>query len=103
MPWWPVPQRVGWTSRLDSGAAPGVSRTWWGRLGPRLSNVTDPLMALTATISNGQLPPELELSRIEVREGLSQLFVVYVECLSWDPDWELAALLGTETCVALLE
>jgi len=60
-------------------------------------------MVLTATISNVQLPPELAISRFEVREGLSQLFIADVECVSQDPDWDLAALLGTETCVTLLE
>jgi len=60
-------------------------------------------MVLTATISHGQLPPELAISRFEVREGLSQLFTVEVVCISGDPDWDLASLPGTEACVALLE
>ncbi|HEY8212480.1 MAG TPA: type VI secretion system tip protein TssI/VgrG [Myxococcaceae bacterium] len=61
------------------------------------------LMALTATISHGQLPSVLAISRFEVHEGLSQLFVADVECVSLDPDWDLASLLGTESCVTLLE
>jgi type VI secretion system secreted protein VgrG len=60
-------------------------------------------MRLTAALSHGQLPAELAVSRFEATEGLSRLFTVTVECVSKDPDWDLASLLGTEACVTLAE
>src|SRR5262249_13701870 len=60
-------------------------------------------MVLTAEITHGQLSPETAISRFEVREGLSRLFELELECLSRDPDWDLAALLGTQGSVSLLE
>lgn len=60
-------------------------------------------MRLTATVSHGQLPAELAVSRLVVTEGLSQLFVIEVECVSQEPDWDLAALLGTQASVTLAD
>ncbi|QSQ11631.1 type VI secretion system Vgr family protein [Myxococcus landrumensis] len=60
-------------------------------------------MRLSATISHGGLPAELGVSRLRVDEGLSQLFVADVECVSTDPDWDLGALLGTDASVSVVE
>lgn len=60
-------------------------------------------MKRTAFLFHDQLPAELAVSRLEVNEGLSRLFEIEVECVSADPDWDLAALPGTAAHVCLLE
>jgi type VI secretion system secreted protein VgrG len=60
-------------------------------------------MRWTAAISHGQLTAETLVSRLDAVEGLSRLFEVTVECVSADPDWDLASLLGTEAHVTVSE
>ncbi|MCP3098215.1 type VI secretion system tip protein VgrG [Myxococcus sp. K15C18031901] len=58
-------------------------------------------MRLRSTISHTSLPSELGVSRLEIDEGLSKLFVADIECVSADPDWELMPLLGTSASVTV--
>jgi type VI secretion system secreted protein VgrG len=58
-------------------------------------------MRPVAHISHSELPAALAVSRLQVDEGLSRLFVVEVECVSEDPDWALTPLLGTSASVTV--
>jgi hypothetical protein len=84
-------------SRSPSRTAPGASSTWWDWLGPCPSSVIDGLVVddleRATPAGAGDLP---------LRGARGALPAVQRGRVSWDPDWDLASLLGAETGFALL-
>ncbi|HEY1905492.1 MAG TPA: contractile injection system protein, VgrG/Pvc8 family, partial [Myxococcaceae bacterium] len=59
-------------------------------------------MRLRAGVQHDDIPPEARVERLNVHEGLSQLFDVRVEIARPDLDLDVASLLDT-TCLVALE